>query len=125
MFKKSANKTTVCVLIGLILLTSGTAQADWLETFDGNTFDLSTWLFSGYPDLTKTFKATIQDGPDDNDYITLDETSPADVGGSQFGIGIGDPDDKFTDVRIAATSATKSPSSRGGGRSTRSEWTRR
>jgi len=103
MFTKSASKTTVCVLIGLILLTGVTAQADWLETFDGNTFDLSTWLFGCYPDLTKTFNATIQDGPDDNDYITLSEISSADIGGAQIGIGVGDPDDKFTDVRVAAT----------------------
>jgi hypothetical protein len=102
MFNKSASITTVCVLIGLILFTSSTVQANWLDTFDGNTFDLSTWLFSSYPDLTKTFKATIQDGPDDNDYLTLDESSPADIGGAQFGIGIGDPADKFTDVRVAA-----------------------
>ncbi|MHC4323892.1 MAG: hypothetical protein ACYSUX_06435 [Planctomycetota bacterium] len=103
MFKKLTSLTVVCVLIGLILLTSGTAQADWLETFDGNTFDLPTWLFGSYPDLTKTFSATIQDGPDDNDYLTLDESSPDDIGGSQFGVAVGDPDDKFTDVRVAAT----------------------
>jgi len=101
MFKKSTS--TVCILIGLILLISGTAQADWLETFDGNSFDLRTWLFGSYPDMTKTFNGTIQDGPDDNDYLTLTETSSADVGGAQIGIGIGDPDDKFTDVRVAAT----------------------
>ena len=103
MFNKPASIITVCVLTGLIFLKSGTAQANWLETFDGNTFDLPTWLFIGYPDLTKTFNATIQDGPDDNDYITLSETSAPDVGGAQIGIGIGDPDDKFTDVRVAAT----------------------
>jgi len=103
MLKKSPVSTIVCVLSVLILLTNSLVQANWLETFDGNSFDLSTWLFSSYPDLTKTFKATILDGPDDNDYITLNETSPADVGGAQFGIGIGNPDDKFTDVRVAAT----------------------
>ena len=102
MSKKSASKTTVCVLIGLILLTSGTAQANWLETFDGNSFSLATWQFACYPDLTKTFNATIRDGLDDNDYISLDETSPADVGGSQFGVGIGDPGDIFRDVRVGA-----------------------
>jgi len=111
MSKKSANITAVCVLIGLIVFTSSTAQANWLETFDGNSFDLPTWLFSSYPDLTKTFKATIQDGPDDNDYLTLDETSPPDIGGAQIGIGIGDPDDKFTDVRVAATFNVDSDSS--------------
>ncbi len=102
MSKKSASKTTVCAVIGLILLISGTAQANWSETFDGNSFDLSTWLFSGYPTLTGTLTPTIQDGPDDNDYLTFAETSPADVGGAQFGVGIGDPDDKFTDVRVGA-----------------------
>jgi len=103
MFKKLTSLVTVCVLIGLVVLTCGVAQANWLETFDGNSFDLATWLFSSYPALTGTFTQTIQDGPDDNDYITLAETSPADIGGSQIGIGIGDPDDKFTDVRIGAT----------------------
>ncbi len=111
MFKKSAKITTICVLTGLILLTSGLAQANWLETFGGNDFDLTTWQFGCYPDLTKTFKATIQDGPEDNDYITLDETSPSDIGGAQIGIGIGDPDDKFTDVRVAATFNIDSDSS--------------
>ncbi len=93
---------TVCVLLGAIGVLSGTANANWLETFDGNSFDLATWQFECYPDLTKTFKATIQDGLDDNDYISLDETSPADVGGSQFGVGIGDPGDIFRDVRVGA-----------------------
>ena len=102
MFKKLTSLVTVCVLIGLILLTSGTAQANWLETFGGNGFDLATWQFSCYPDLTKTFNATIEDGPDDNDYISLYETSSADIGGSQFGVGIGDPDDNFSDVRVGA-----------------------
>ena len=102
MFKKTASLATVCVLIGLILLTSGTAQANWLETFDGNSFDLPNWLFGSYPDMTGTFNATIQDGPDDNDYISLDEISPADIGGSQIGVAIGDPDDSFSDVRIGA-----------------------
>ncbi len=102
MFKKLTSLVTVCVLIGLILLTSGLAQANWLETFDGNSFDLVTWQFSCYPDMTKTFNGTIQDGPDDNDYLTLDETSPDDIGGSQFGVGIGDPGDSFSDVRVGA-----------------------
>jgi len=102
MSQKSTSIKTVCVLIGLTLLTSGLVKANWLETFDGNSFDLSTWLFTSYPDLTKTYSATIQDGPDDNDYLTLDESSPADVGGSQFGVAFGDPDDKFTDVRVGA-----------------------
>jgi len=92
----------ICAVVGLIVTASSTAQANWSETFDGNTFDLTTWLFPCYPDLTKTFSGTIQDGPGDDDYLSMDEASPADVGGSQFGVGIGDPDDIFSDVRIGA-----------------------
>ena len=94
--------THFVAVMAVIAILSGTAQANWLETFDGNSFDLATWQFSCYPDLTKTFSATIQDGTDDNDYISLDETSPPDIGGSQFGVGIGDPGDIFTDVRVGA-----------------------
>jgi hypothetical protein len=88
--------------MGLIILTTGIVQANWSETFNGNKFDLTTWQFDCYPDLTKTFNGTIRDGIDDNDYLTLDETSPASIGGSQFGVGIGNPDDNFTDVRVGA-----------------------
>jgi len=102
MFRIFKHFVAVSVLIALIAILSGTARANWLETFDGNTFDLATWQFDCYPDLTKSFTAAIKDGPDDNDYITMDETSSADVGGSQFGVGIGDPGDEFTDVRVGA-----------------------
>ncbi|UCE47185.1 MAG: hypothetical protein JSW47_16465, partial [Phycisphaerales bacterium] len=89
---------TVCVLI---VLANGTAGANWSETFDGNTFDLTTWQFYSYPDLTKTFTSGIKDGPDDNDYLVLNETSAADVGGSQFGVAFGS-EEAFTDVRVGA-----------------------
>ena len=102
MFEKSANLTIIFALTGLIALTAGKVQANWLDTFDGGSFDLATWQFDCYPDLTKTFKATIRAGVDANDYLTLDETSPAEAGGSQFGVGIGNPEDKFTDVRVGA-----------------------
>jgi hypothetical protein len=102
MFNKPANSMIVCALMGLTILITGTVQANWSETFDGGNFDLSTWQFDCYPDLTKTFNATIRPGVDSNDYLTLDEASPAAVGGSQFGVGIGDPDDNFTDVRVGA-----------------------
>ncbi len=93
----------VPTLMAAIGITCGTAKANWHETFDGNSFDLSTWQFGCYPDMTKTFKATISDGPDDNDYLSLEETSPDDIGGAQFGVGIGDPGDVFKDVRVGAT----------------------
>jgi hypothetical protein len=92
---------TAYVLLGLIVLASGIAQANWSENFGGNAFDLSTWQFHCYPDLTKTFGGTIQDGLDDNDYLVLDETSSSDVGGSQFGVGFGS-EEVFTDVRVGA-----------------------
>ncbi|MGD8501106.1 MAG: hypothetical protein PVJ86_10695, partial [Phycisphaerales bacterium] len=101
MFKKLTSLVTVCVLMGLIVLASGTTQANWVETFGGNDFDLTTWQFRSYPELTGTFSAAIQDGPDDNDYLALGETSSAAVGGSQFGAAIG-TNEKFTDVRIGA-----------------------
>ncbi len=88
----------ICVLT---MLTSGTAGANWSETFDGNTFDLSTWQFHSFPDLTKTFTGVIKDGPDDNDYLALDETTSAETGGSQFGVAFGS-EEVFTDVRVGA-----------------------
>ncbi len=102
MFRISKHFLAVCVLIGAIALLNGAAKANWLETFDGNSFHLATWQFGCYPDLTKTFDATIRDGLDDDDYLSLDETSPAHVGGSQFGVGIGDPGGRFRDVRVGA-----------------------
>jgi hypothetical protein len=101
MFNKLPFFVTVCVLIGSAL-TTGTTQANWFETFGGNDYDLTTWHFGCYPDLTKTFKATIKDGLDDNDYLALDETNAAAIGGSQFGVAIGDPVDIFRDVRVGA-----------------------
>jgi hypothetical protein len=61
MLNKPLILVTVCVLTGLVF-TAGTAQANWSETFGGNDFDLTTWQFNCYPDLTKTFKTTIRMG---------------------------------------------------------------
>ena len=102
MFRMYKSLLRVCVLISAIAVFGSAARANWLETFDGNSFHLPTWQFGCYPDLTKTFHATIRDGLDDNDYLSLEETSPGNVGGSQFGVGIGDPGDLFRDVRVAA-----------------------
>lgn len=97
---RMARLLTAYGLFGLILL-SNTAQANWSESFNGNTFDLATWQFHSYPDLTKTFGGTIQDGLDDNDYLVLAETSGATTGGSQFSVAIGS-DEEFRDVRVGA-----------------------
>jgi len=99
-----AARKPLIVAIAVALLALGTAAtANWSETFDGGDFDLTTWLFSSYPKLTGTFSATLQDGPGGDGYLSLDELSAASLGGSQFGIGIGNPDDVFTDVRVGAT----------------------
>ena len=37
--------TMAAVLMAAIGISCGTARANWLETFDGNSFDLSTWQF--------------------------------------------------------------------------------
>ena len=91
----------VCAYLGWMILAGGSVQANWSESFDGNAFDLSTWQFHSYPDLTNSFTETLQDGPDDNDYLLLDETSPSTIGGSQFGVAFG-AEEVFTDVRVGA-----------------------
>ncbi|MHC4750490.1 MAG: hypothetical protein ACYTFW_11505, partial [Planctomycetota bacterium] len=103
MSKKMRNLVTICSLLGLITLATNTAQADWEETFNNNSFDLPTWQFHCYPDMAKTFTATIQDGPDDNDYLAIAETTSVGVmpPGSAFGGGFGSNED-FTDVRVGA-----------------------
>lgn len=91
-----------CTLVCLALLLGSAAQANWSETFDDNGFDLSTWQFLSYPQLTGTFSGTIEDGPDTNDYLGLAETTAPGQGGSAFGIGIA-ANEAFGDVRFGAT----------------------
>jgi len=101
MSKQIRKLVVICVVTGLIAAASSATRANWEESFGGNAFD-GTWLFHGYPELLGTFSGTIQDGPDDDDYLVLEETSPAAIGGTQLGVGIGNPDDIFTDVRVGA-----------------------
>jgi len=108
----AARRPIISTILVLLLTLGGAATANWSETFDGGAFDLGTWLFTSYPELTGTFEATIQDGPGDEGHLSLDETSAADGGGSQFGIGIGNPDDVFTDVRVGATFNVRGDASR-------------
>ncbi|MFC1637101.1 hypothetical protein ACFL5Z_19950, partial [Planctomycetota bacterium] len=75
----------VYAFLGFVILAGGTVKANWLETFEGNMFDLSTWQFHPYPDLTNSFTGAIQDGPDDNDYLLLDETSSSTIGDPEYG----------------------------------------
>ena len=89
--------TSICLILALGTL----AQANWSETFDNGQFDLSTWLFRAYPEGAGTFSATVQDGPDENDYLALAETTAMTAGGSVMGIGLGSTE-QFADVRIGA-----------------------
>ena len=95
----------ICAVVGLIVAASGTAQANWSESFDGNEPDLTTWQYLCFPDVTKTFIATIKAEPDGNKYLSLDETTSYNTGegsfGSAFGAGFG-TDEVFTDVRVGA-----------------------
>jgi hypothetical protein len=101
MFKKIRSLMTICMLVGLITITIGTARANWVETFDGDQPDLSTWEYNCFPDLTKTFTNTIVTDPNGNKYLSLDETTSTDEGGSAFGAAFG-TDEVFTDVRVGA-----------------------
>ena len=89
------------VVAALIVAAGGTVQASWSETFDGSEPDLTTWQFHCFPDMTKTFTHTIKDEPGGNKYISLDEISSIDVGGSAIGMGFGS-DEAFSDVRVGA-----------------------
>ncbi len=104
MSKRIRNAMTVCAVVAVIAMLSDAAQANWLETFGGNAFD-QTWTFGCYPDLTKTFSATIKDGPANDDYLSLDETTSFNQGagsfGSAFGMGFVS-NQTFTDVRVGA-----------------------
>jgi hypothetical protein len=91
----------ICAVVGLIVAVNGTAQANWSETFDGDEPDLTTWQFHCFPDMTKTFTHTIKAEPGGNKYLSLDEISSIDVGGSAIGMGFGS-DEAFSDVRVGA-----------------------
>ena len=91
----------MCAVVGLVVAVSGTAQANWSESFDGNDLDLPTWQFHCFPDMTGTFTATILADPNGNKYLSLDETSSVGVGGSAFTGAFGS-DEVFTDVRVGA-----------------------
>jgi len=91
----------ICAVVGLIVAASGTVQANWSESFDGDEPDLTTWQYLCFPDMTGTFTATILAEPDGNKYLSLDETSSAGIGGSQFSGAFGS-DEVFTDVRVGA-----------------------
>jgi len=96
---------SIFVLVGVTSMVAGDAEANWSETFDNMAFDLSTWVWGCYPDITKTFTHNITDKPGTtNDYLTLRETTSVGSSpypGSAFGMGFGS-NQTFTDVRVGA-----------------------
>ena len=98
------------VLCGVGLMT-GIAAANWIETFNAGGYDLPTWKFYCYPDLTKTYAHTIQTAPGPNSYLALDEPASVGVYGSAFGAAIAS-DEVFGDVRIGAVVNVEGDTSR-------------
>lgn len=84
-----------------VLATAGVALGNWHETFDGEDFDLATWQFLAYPDMTGSFTQTITPGADGNGYVAFKETNSVGVGGAAFGAGFGS-EEVFRDVRVGA-----------------------
>ncbi len=87
--------------VAIVVALAGAGYANWSETFSDGTFDLTTWQFVSFPDVTGTFTHTITAGDEGNDYLTFTETSPTSQGGSAFAAGFG-TDEKFKDVRVGA-----------------------
>jgi len=100
MSRELRSLVTICVLAVLATLGSDVAKANWSENFDGDEL-LPTWQFECFPDMTKTFTNTILTDPNGNKYLSLDDISPADIGGSLFSGAFGS-DEVFTDVRVGA-----------------------
>lgn len=97
----NARLPIAAVVVGLVLAIVGVTEANWSETFDNGTFKLPTWLFRAYPEITGTFRAAVETGPDGNGFLALTETNPANIGGSAFGVGMGSTEE-FGDVRLGA-----------------------
>ena len=98
MFKKLL--LSICVLVSVTLVTAGTAEANWVETFANGNYDLATWQYFCFPDISKTFTHSIeQQTPGTNYYLSLDETTVYPPG-SAFGVAVGNINDSFTDVRV-------------------------
>jgi len=101
MSKKITILVKVCIVVGFIAVLSNPAQANWTETFGGNAFDL-TWMWHSYPAIpgvTGFTQGVIVNGPEDDDYVALDEAKSVAEGGSAFGVGFVESQ-TFTDVRI-------------------------
>lgn len=88
-------------ILSAVCVFAGSGYANWFDSFNDGDFDLTTWQFPAFPDVTGTFTQTILAGADGNDYLAFEETSSVGVGGAAFGAGFGS-DEEFKDVRVGA-----------------------
>jgi hypothetical protein len=93
--------TFVSLVLWLTVIGTFPAPANWIETFSSGSYDLHTWNFYCYPDLTKTYMHSIQTTPGGNSYLALDEPASIQAYGSAFGAAIAS-DEVFQDVRLGA-----------------------
>jgi hypothetical protein len=101
----STSKRIMGALVIVVVFT-GVGFANWADSFDGGKLTLSTWQFAACPQVTGTYKGTVQTAADGNGYLALSETTPYNTGagkyGAAFGAAFGSPE-KFKDVRVGAT----------------------
>ncbi len=83
----------------ILVVFAGVGFANWADSFDGGKPTLTTWKFLCYPQLTGTFTQGFPTSPDGTPFLAFKETSAANVGGAQFGVGFGTTEE-FTDVRV-------------------------
>lgn len=91
-------------VLAIVAALASAGYANWADSFDGGTYNLTTWKWLSYPMVTDTYTQTLVTTDEGNTYVALKETTSvgAPVPGSAFGIGFGS-EEKFTDVRVAAT----------------------
>ncbi len=90
-------------IVGIVCLATENVCADWSEAFTGGKFDLSTWQLHAYPQVpgVTQFKGTITANPEDNSYLSLDESLSFSSGGAAFGMAFGS-EENFAEVRLGA-----------------------
>jgi len=76
-------------VLGIIAVLASVGYANWSDSFDGGAFNLATWQFPSFPQVTGTFKQTFTLGAEDNYYLALTETTAVSSGGAAFGAGFG------------------------------------
>ena len=96
----NTRKKMIQVLLTAVLAAS-TTHANWSETFEGG-FDLTTWQFFSYPQVTNTYTQILETIADSNGYLVIRETTSVGDLGAAFGTGFGSTE-VFADCRVGAT----------------------